>query len=64
MTEARKRELQAELEGMTVHQETLVGWDEKYPAQRNPRPVRQPLSKQSRGCAGAGQPIPQASGVR
>ena len=31
MTESRKRELQAELEGMTVHQETGVGWDENTP---------------------------------
>ena len=31
MTEARKQELQAELDSMTVHQETLVGWDENTP---------------------------------
>ena len=31
MTEARKRELQAELDNMTVHRETLVGWDENTP---------------------------------
>ncbi len=31
MTEARQQELQAELDSMTVHQETLVGWDENTP---------------------------------
>ena len=31
MTEGRKQELQAELDSMTVHQETLVGWDENTP---------------------------------
>ena len=31
MTEARRQELQAELDSMTVHQETLVGWDENTP---------------------------------
>ena len=31
MTETRKRDLQAELDGMTVHQETMVGWDENTP---------------------------------
>ena len=31
MNEARRRELQAELDSMTVHQETLVGWDESTP---------------------------------
>ena len=31
MTETRKRELQAELDGMTVHLETMVGWDENTP---------------------------------
>ena len=31
MTEARKRELQTELDSLTVHQETLVGWDENTP---------------------------------
>ena len=31
MTDIRKRELQAELDSLTVHQETLVGWDENTP---------------------------------
>ena len=31
MTEIRKQELQAELDSMTVHQETMVGWDENTP---------------------------------
>ena len=31
MTEARKQELQAELDSMSVYQETLVGWDENTP---------------------------------
>ena len=31
MTESRRQELQAELDGMTVHQETRVGWDENTP---------------------------------
>ena len=31
MTETRKRDLQAELDGLTVHRETLVGWDENTP---------------------------------
>ena len=31
MTETRKPELQAELDGLTVHRETLVGWDENTP---------------------------------
>ena len=31
MTETRKPELQAELDGLTVHCETLVGWDENTP---------------------------------
>ena len=31
MTEARKQALQTELDSLTVHQETLVGWDEHTP---------------------------------
>ena len=31
MTETRKQQLQAELDSLTVHQETLVGWDENTP---------------------------------
>ena len=64
MTESRKRELQAELEGMTVHQETGVGWDENTPPNETLDQYGNLLARNRGVVPCAGQSISQASRIR